>query len=181
MASDLADKADTEGDMGAVSFVASLLRVMRLQAKAAHDRAHAQWMAACAAELDRQGGASMKSTSTPPAPPLRAVAAQPLTHAATDELQTLRSAVQMADALSQGGMSKIASIARVVLKSLELPGGETRLEDIAQALITIEEIASLTEDQINSHAEEVGCNYLDDRAGRRMDARRAARAGREST
>jgi hypothetical protein len=89
----------------------------------------------------------------------------------------LRNAVEMMDSLSQSGFSEIAIIAKLALKSLETPDGHRSVSmgDIAVALDAIWEKAECIKDRINSEAEQVGCNYVDEAHCRRMDAAYAAR------
>lgn len=74
------------------------------------------------------------------------------------------------DALSQGGFSKISSIARLALTALEAPPHPRQDEDIANALTAIWHIADDIENCINSRAEHVNANYVDDGLARRRAA-----------
>ena len=91
------------------------------------------------------------------------------------EVQKLRNAVEFMDCLSQGGFSEIASIAKLALSSLETPDGYRHLDNIANALKAIWGKADDIQNCINSQAEEVGCNYVDDAQRRRWDAQCAHR------
>jgi len=91
-----------------------------------------------------------------------------------EELQQLRSTVTLMDSMSQDAFSAIASIATLALVCLESPAPYQRLNDIAKALETIRGKAQEGENCINSEAEEVGCNYTDEREERRWEAMRAS-------
>ena len=91
------------------------------------------------------------------------------------EVQKLRNAVEFIDSLSQCGFSEISSIAKLALARLETPDGYRHLDDIANALNAIWCKAEDIQNCINSQAEEVGCNYVDDAQRRRWDAQRAHR------
>ncbi|TFW28582.1 hypothetical protein [Massilia horti] len=86
------------------------------------------------------------------------------------DIRKFKSAVIDMDALSQGGFSKISSIARLALAALEGPKRPRKDEDIANALTAIWSIADDIENCINSRAEEVGANYVDDSLLRRQAA-----------
>lgn len=91
------------------------------------------------------------------------------------EVQKLRNVVEFIDSLSQGGFSEISSIARLALSRLEAPDGYRHLDDIANALSAIMDKADDIQNCINSEAERVGCNYVDDAKRRRWDAQRVHR------
>ena len=95
--------------------------------------------------------------------------------ALTTDTQTLRDTVEFIDRLSQGGFSEISAIAKLALAQLEHPDGYRHPETIAQALNAILGKAEDVENCINSQAEGVGCNYIDDAQARRFAARGAAR------
>lgn len=92
------------------------------------------------------------------------------------EIKELRTALINVDAFSQSAFSEIASIANLALLCLETPEGYRRMDDIANALVTIRNKANETENCINSQAEQVGCNYVDEVRQRRWDAERMAQA-----
>lgn len=89
-------------------------------------------------------------------------------------VRDLRSAVEFMDALSYEGFSEIAAIARLALTALERPEGYESPERIAQALQCIVSKADYIQDGINSQAEQVGCNYVDEAERLRSAARRAS-------
>ena len=91
------------------------------------------------------------------------------------EVQNLRNAVEFMDCLSQSGFSEISSIAKLALSRLETPDGYRHLDNIANALKAIWGKADDIQNCINSEAEQVGCNYVDDAQRRRWDAQRAHR------
>lgn len=86
------------------------------------------------------------------------------------QIAKLKSAVLDMDELSQGGFSKISSIARLALAALEMPGHVRTDEDIANALTAIWHIADDIENCINCRAEDAGSNYVDNRLQRRRAA-----------
>lgn len=90
-------------------------------------------------------------------------------------LRTLRIAISDIDCHSQCAFSEIRSIARLALFLLETPKGYQHLEDIANALNAIWGKAEDTENMINTIAEGLGCNYVDEARGRRWDAQTEAR------
>lgn len=93
------------------------------------------------------------------------------------EIKELRTALINVDAFSQSAFSEIASIASLALSCLESPEGYRRMDDIANALVVIRNKANETEDCINSHAEQVGCNYVDESRRRRWEAASKAQVG----
>lgn len=86
------------------------------------------------------------------------------------DIQTFKSVILDMDSMSQGGFSKISSIARLALAALETPGPARRDEDIANALTAIWHIADDVENCINCRAEDVGSNYIDNKLSRRRAA-----------
>ena len=88
----------------------------------------------------------------------------------------LRNTVEFMDCLSQDGFSKIRSIARLALASLETPDGHRSVDDIADALAAIWGLAETHQGCINSEAESVGCTYVDTAQERRWKARSGADA-----
>ncbi len=91
------------------------------------------------------------------------------------EMQKLRNTVEWMDCLSQDAFSKITTMARLALASLEAPDGHRHLDDIANALGAIWSTAEVAENGINYEAETVGCNYKDEAQRRRWAAARQAR------
>ncbi len=87
------------------------------------------------------------------------------------EVQKLRDTIELLDNFSQHGFSQIASIARLTLESLKVPGASHALDDIANALEAICEKAEYVEGCINAEAESFGCNYIDEDQRQRWDAR----------
>jgi hypothetical protein len=90
------------------------------------------------------------------------------------EIKEFKSAITDMDSLSQGGFSKISSIARLALLSLEGPKRPREDEDISNVLKAIWSIADDIENCINCRAEEVGANFIDDRLNRRRTEASAA-------
>lgn len=91
-------------------------------------------------------------------------------------LKSLRTAINEIDGYSQTGFSEVASIAKLALRALETPGGQQDIDSIAHALSAICARASDFSNLINSTAESVGCNYVDEPERRRRAARTNARA-----
>ena len=87
----------------------------------------------------------------------------------------LRNTIKDMDAMSQDGFSSIEALARVTLMALENPDAHRFHEVIAKTLETIAGIAQTSLDAVNSNAEAVGCNWIEVKDQRRMDARRVAR------
>lgn len=94
---------------------------------------------------------------------------------ATPDVAKLRQVVSDIDCMSQDGFSKISTVAKLALSLLETPEGHSHLDDIATALELISCTAENSQDCINSEAETVGCNYIDEAQRRRWAA--ALRAG----
>lgn len=92
----------------------------------------------------------------------------------------LRNTVEFMDCLSQDGFSKISSIARLALASLETPDGHRSVDGIADALTAIWGLAENHQDCISSEAESVGCNYVDTAQERRRKARADAAASAQA-
>lgn len=90
-------------------------------------------------------------------------------------LRRLRITMSDIDRLSQSAFSEIRSIARLALFLLETPKGYQHLDDIANVLNAIWLRAEDTENMINAMAEGLGCNYVDEARGRRLDVQAEAR------
>ncbi len=90
------------------------------------------------------------------------------------ELETLQSTITTMDCHSQNGFSEIATLASIALNLMETEQAYLSPETIAQLLTTIRDKAVETENIINVEAEEVGCNYVNEEAARRYEAKRAA-------
>lgn len=86
------------------------------------------------------------------------------------EITKFKSAIIDMDALSQGGFSKISSIAKLTLAAMEVPGHHHQ-ENIENSLAAIWSIANDIENCINARAEDVGANFIDDGLRRRRAAR----------
>ncbi len=89
------------------------------------------------------------------------------------EVNALRGKITDIDALSQSGFSQIESIAQLALIALQTPEGYRCIDDIYVALEAIRHKAQDIQNCINSEAENVGCNYIDDAQRRSWDAQRA--------
>lgn len=98
------------------------------------------------------------------------MATQTTTTTEADQIQKLRNTVNLVDCLAQGGFSQISAIARLALAQLEHPDGYRHPELIAEALNAIWYKAEEVENCINSQAEMVGCNYVDEAQRRRWAA-----------
>lgn len=91
------------------------------------------------------------------------------------EVQKLRNALHDVDALAQGGLSSIETLARLALVHLESPAAYRGMDWLAVVLETIAASAGDTMNCINGEAERVGCNYACGAQRRRSDAERTAR------
>lgn len=95
------------------------------------------------------------------------------------ELEKLRNKIRELDCLSQSAFSQIAALAKLALKSLEVPDPHGHnLESLARAFEMIWTTAETTENNINGEAEEVGCHFIDERLQLRMEARTPSMARR---
>ncbi|WP_322629949.1 hypothetical protein [Halothiobacillus sp.] len=103
-------------------------------------------------------------------------ASQPDTDASTPDetIRLLKSAIIDIDALSQTAFSEIRTVVRLVLTCFESADSPLSVETIAVALQIIADKAEETEDRISYQAEDVGCNYVDERSRRRWANYRAA-------
>ncbi|MFJ9533324.1 hypothetical protein [Herbaspirillum sp. NPDC101396] len=86
--------------------------------------------------------------------------------------KSLEGVVYDVDAMSQSGFDRIEAIAKLISISLESPSGyfPPHISTISHAMDAIRAIAEEASNCINSRAEEVGCNYVDDGIKRRFDA-----------
>lgn len=91
------------------------------------------------------------------------------------DLHKLHGVIEDMDALAQGGFSEIRAIAKLALAALQTPEGYLYIENIVQALLAIQGKAEDINNCINCAAEDVGCNFKDERLYARYDAQRAAR------
>ena len=114
----------------------------------------------------------MATKNVPPAAGAATPRAADASAATTDKLCN---AVESMDGLSQDGFSEIAAIAKLALAWLEKPDAYRHMDVTANALSAIWGKAEDIQNCINSQAEEVGCNYVDDAQSRRWAAQRAAR------
>ena len=92
------------------------------------------------------------------------------TSAIAADIQNFKSVIFDMHAMSQGGLSKIASIARLALAALETPSNVRKDEDIANALTAIWHLADDSENCISCRAEDAGSDYVDGRLSRRRAA-----------
>ena len=109
------------------------------------------------------------------------MATQKITTSDADKIKSLQGAVNFMDCLAQGGFSEIKAIAKLALAHLEHPDGYHHPELIAHALNAIWGKAEQIENCINSEAELVGCNYVDEAERRRWDAQAATRQDRTAS
>lgn len=92
-------------------------------------------------------------------------------------IRALQGTIMNMDSISQMGLNKITTIARMALLSLETPIGNMNTDYIAYAFEAIAHIAWDASESVNSLAEEVGCHDRDEAWQRRADAYRAAQKG----
>ncbi|MFT4504611.1 hypothetical protein [Caballeronia sp. 15711] len=85
----------------------------------------------------------------------------------------LSQALNMADCFSQEGLDAIEMICDVSLTAMLQPAFWRSTDTIATALQTIKRMASDTRNAINGEAEQLGCNYRDEKSRPRHDARQA--------
>ena len=90
------------------------------------------------------------------------------------DVDKLQETIEFMDSLAQQGFSEIAAIARLALGSLQTPEGYLHLENTVQALQVIVDKAQDIDNCVNCSAEEVGCNYIDEKQAQRREARRTA-------
>lgn len=86
------------------------------------------------------------------------------------QVAELRETIEEVDSMVQRGCSAIAAMARLALKSLEHPDGHRDMDGLACLLHTIWDKAADVENDVNSSAEEVGCQYVDEAERRRWAA-----------
>lgn len=96
------------------------------------------------------------------------------------DVEKLQGAVEFMDALAQQGFAEIIAIAKLALGSLQNPSGYVHLENIVQALEVIAGKAHDVNNTVNCAAEEVGCNYRDEKLAQRWEARRTAEGRSQS-
>ena len=92
----------------------------------------------------------------------------------------LCNAVEEMDSISQIGFSEIEAIARLALTAMENPRTCNDLDSFARAFNCIASKACDVQNMINSVAEGVGCNSIDESERRRWDAFRQARDNGEN-
>ena len=87
-------------------------------------------------------------------------------------IKALSTAVNNIDSLSQEGFGQISAIARLAILSFETPEGHYphHSETLAVALSAVRRIADDIENLINSVAEEVGANHIDEKCSSRRKA-----------
>jgi hypothetical protein len=85
----------------------------------------------------------------------------------------LSQALNMADCFSQEGLNTIEMICDVSLTAMLQPEFWRSTATVATALLTIKRMADDTRNAINGEAEQLGCNYRDEKSRPRHDARQA--------
>lgn len=75
--------------------------------------------------------------------------------------QALRETINNVDQISQDTFEAISSIAQMLLLAMKVPGSHRSNEAMARCLMQIEELAERGQNEINTAAEDVGCNYTD--------------------
>jgi len=86
------------------------------------------------------------------------------------EIDKLNKTIEFMGLLSKTGFSQIEAIAKLAFSHLESPEGYNQLEDICKALEIIQEKAFDIQNCINSKAENVRCNYKDEKKYCRWNA-----------
>ena len=91
--------------------------------------------------------------------------------------EDLRTAIEEMDGLAQGGFTEIAAMAKLALLAMEQPNAYTNggMDHVATMLSAIWGKALDIENCINSTAENVGCNCVDQAQRRRWNAQRRAK------
>jgi hypothetical protein len=85
----------------------------------------------------------------------------------------LREALNRADCISQAGLDVIEMICDVSLTAMLQPEFWRSTDTIATALLAIKRTAGETRNAINCEAEQVACNFEDEKSRPRHDARQA--------
>ena len=98
----------------------------------------------------------------------------------TPTTDQLREAITEIDCMAQSAFSEIATLARLVLHSLETKEPYNNPESLADVLTVIWGKALDAENYINCMAEGVGCNYKNEALHRRYEAQRKAGAATTS-
>lgn len=87
-----------------------------------------------------------------------------------DQIEALKTSMNTMDVLAHDVLTRIASIARLALFSMETPDFYRHVEHVARALEAIKDMADSTQDLIGHEAELHGCGYTDDGYMRRIRA-----------
>lgn len=88
----------------------------------------------------------------------------------TTPKEILEAVIYDMDCASQTGFTQIRVLTRFALQSMEDPSAHLCIENVAATLSIISSIAFDAENNINSMAENHGCNYVDEAALRRSNA-----------
>lgn len=89
---------------------------------------------------------------------------------APPERNVLESTIIDMDAVTQGALKEIESVAKMALQWMESPDGVKHLEVVAHALRAIWSRAEQANEVIGHLATEVGCAWVDEESKRRYDA-----------
>lgn len=90
---------------------------------------------------------------------------------AAKDMVALKEAVEFMDCLSQAAFNEIELVARLTLRYMEHPDCYSHLDEIGDALTFILGKAQSAMNDINCTAENVGCQFDDENAGKRSRAR----------
>lgn len=86
------------------------------------------------------------------------------------DITDLHGTIEFIDSLSQCGFGQIEAICGLALSALENPEAASDMGRIATALEAIQNISADIMNGINSHAEEVGCHWINAPWRRRAEA-----------
>lgn len=98
----------------------------------------------------------------------------------TATLDQLSNAITEMDGMAQGALNEIGVIADLALASMKTPDAYRNPEIFATVLSAIWSKAFDAKNCINSMAEDVGCNYINEERRSRWDAKRLAKLAIES-
>ncbi|WP_156924333.1 hypothetical protein [Derxia gummosa] len=90
------------------------------------------------------------------------------------DIARLHAVIEDMDAMAQDGFSRISSLVEVLLCAMESTTRYPSNSSIAHTLLTIQSIADDNENGVNSLAEDMGCNFIDDRQRARWNAEEKA-------
>lgn len=90
-----------------------------------------------------------------------------------DDPVRLQETIADMDAISQDGFSRISALTELLLSTMESPDCFPSMANVAHVLALIRATAFDHENSVNSLAEDMGCNFINDRERRRWAAEEA--------